>query len=131
MEGNVKKILSVFAGIIVLLCSAYAHSFNTVYDADPIKIRTSSENSIFAVGENVVTIELSDAAGKRITDAEVDIYYYMPSMPAMNYEAGTTLNGGIYNAVIKPVMPGMWRADINVKKAGNIISKVSVDFNVK
>jgi nitrogen fixation protein FixH len=126
-----KKILSVLTWIMILMGTGYAYSFNSVYDADPIKVRTSSESNILAVGENVVTIELSDTAGKSITDSEVDIFYYMPSMPAMNYKVRTTLVGGKYNAVIKPVMPGEWRADINVKKAGNIIRKVSVDFDVK
>ena len=126
-----KIILSVFVGVMVLIWSGYAYSFNSVYDVDPIRVSTSSESSMLAVGENEVTIELSDAAGKSITDAEVDIYYYMPSMPAMNYEARSTLASGKYDAVIKPVMPGKWRADINVKKAGNIIRKVSVDFDVK
>ncbi len=126
-----KKTLLVLTGIMVLMGSAYAHSFNTVFKADSIKISASSESETFAVGENEVTIELSDTSGGEITDAEIDIYYYMPSMPSMNYAVKSSLKGTRYASVIKPVMPGKWIADIKVKKAGNIIKEVSVNFDVK
>ena len=125
-----KKTLILLTGII-LMVSSHAHGFNTVFDSDEMKIKTASESRTLIVGDNEVTIEIADGAGRFIKDVEVDIYYFMPSMPAMNYEARADLKGSKYAAVIKPVMPGEWTADIRVKKTGDVVKKVSVNFNVK
>lgn len=121
----------ILAAVMMFISSAYAHSFNTIFNTDSIKISAASESTIFKVGENEVIIELSDLTGNTITNAEVNIYYYMPSMPAMNYEVKSTLKGSKYATIIKPVMPGEWTADIKVKREDSSIKKVSVNFEVK
>jgi hypothetical protein len=130
LEVDMKKTLILLAGIL-LIVSSYAYGFNAEFESDALKIRTVSESSTLAVGENPVYIEIRDSAGRYIKDMEVDVYYFMPSMPAMNDEAKSSLNGSRYAAVIKPVMPGEWTADITLKKTGEVIKKVSVNFNVK
>ena len=126
-----KKILIVLTGIMVLMGSTYAYSFNGVFNTNDIQVKTSAGHSPFIVGENAVTIELVDAKGSKIKDAKVSVYFFMPSMPAMNYQVETSLNGEKYAAVIKPTMPGKWAADIKIKKAGGEESKVQVDFEAK
>jgi hypothetical protein len=55
----------------------------------------------------------------------------MPSMPAMNYEVQATPDGSRYAAVIKPVMPGAWDADIKVKRSGGDVQKATISFDAK
>ena len=125
-----KKTLILLAGILMILSSS-AFGFNAEFVSNAMKIRTVSESSTLSVGDNAVTIEITDSTGRFIKDMVVDVYYFMPSMPAMNYEAKSTLTDSTYSTVIKPVMPGEWTADISVKKSGEVIKKVSVNFNVK
>ena len=75
------------------------------------KVRTTASQSTMVVGENDVAIELLNADGSAIKGAQVSVYFFMPSMPAMNYEVGATVKGDRYAAVIKPTMPGKWAAD--------------------
>lgn len=89
-------------------------------DSNPVK-----------VGENNMTIELHDESGKAISDAEVSVYYFMPSMPAMNYEVKALPDGAKYAAVIKVVMPGAWDADIKVKRSGEEMQKATISFDAK
>lgn len=126
-----KRVLIVITGVLILIGNTYAHSFNGVFHAKDLKVRTSTSQSPLVVGENDVAIELLNADGSAIKDAEVSVYFFMPSMPAMNYEVSTTVKGDRYAAVIKPTMPGKWAADIKVKKSGGAESKVQVDFEVK
>lgn len=126
-----RKLLVVLTGIMILMGSTYAHSFNGVFQSKELKVKTSASSSPLIVGENAVAIELLDANGSFIIDAEVSVYFFMPSMPAMNYEVKTTLKGEKYAAMIKPTMPGKWAADIKVKKSGGAESKVQVDFEVR
>jgi nitrogen fixation protein FixH len=116
---------------MVLMGSTYAYSFNGVFNSKDIKVKTSADHSPLKVGENTVTVELIDANGANIKDAQVSVYFFMPSMPAMNYEVKTSLNGEKYAAVIKPTMPGQWAADIKVMKSGGEESKVQVDFEAR
>ena len=130
-EREMKNLLIVLAGIKVLMSSTYAYSFNGILNAGDIQVKTSSDHSPLIVGENAVAIELIDANGANIKDAKVSVYFFMLSMPAMNYEVETSLDGEKYAAVIKPTMPGKWAADIKVRKAGGEESKVQVDFEAR
>ena len=124
------KVLSVVTGIVILVGSTYAYSFNTVLKSELINIKESSSNDIFTVGDNTVTIELTDSKGNYIEDAEISVYYFMPSMPAMNYEVVSKMNGKKYTAVVKPTMPGKWAADIKVLKSDKE-NTLSVNFEAK
>lgn len=121
------------AGIALLLLAgvAYAHHFNVVKKAGDITVRVVIDNDPIKVGDNKLAIELRDRSGKSITNADVAVYYFMPSMPAMNYETQATSDGPTYAAVIKPVMPGAWDADIKVKRNGGDVQKATISFEVK
>lgn len=124
------KVLAVLTGIMILMGSTYAYSFNTALKSDLINVKASSSSDIFTVGDNTVTIELTDSKGNHVEDAEISVYYFMPSMPAMNYEVSSKRNGEKYTAVVTPTMPGKWAADIKVKESGEE-NTLSVNFDAK
>ncbi len=126
-----KKLMIVLTGIMVLIGSTYAYSFNGVFNSGDMQVKTSAVQSPLIVGENTVSIELIDSNSAHIKDAKVSVYFFMPSMPAMNYEVETSLEGKQYAAIIKPTMPGKWAADIKIRKADGKESKVRVDFEAR
>lgn len=124
------NVFALLVGLLIMMGSNYAYSFNTVLKSDLINIKASSTNDIFTVGDNTVTIELADINGNQIEDAEVSIYYFMPSMPAMNYEVASSKKDEKFTAVVKPTMPGKWAANIKVIKSGEE-SMASVNFDAQ
>ena len=124
----------VFVAVIALLLVAgvaYANHFNVVKKAGDVTVKVVIDGDPIKVGDNKLAIELLDSNGKSITDADVTVYYFMPSMPAMNYETQATSDGVKYAAVINPVMPGEWDADIKVKRNGGDVQKATISFGVK
>jgi len=65
------------------------------------------------LGDNQIEVEIKDASGKVVKDAEVLINYYMPPMPRMapmNYRVDARLKGDSYRAKMVLVMSGPWRS---------------------
>ena len=117
--------------LLLVVGVAYAQNFKAVTSAGNVTVTVVIESDTFKVDNNNVTIELADVEGKAIIDADVAVYYFMPSMPAMNYEVQASSDGTKYVAVIKPVMPGAWDADIKVKRNGGDVQKATISFDAK
>lgn len=130
-EDKVKKVLNVVVALLLLAGVAYAGDFNAVKKAGDITVKVTIDSDPLKVGNNNTAIEVLDNKGMVITDADVSVYYFMPSMPAMNYEVKASSDGDTYAAVIKPVMPGAWDADIKVMRKGKDLQKVTISFNAK
>ena len=63
------------------------------------------------VGDNGLEIEIKDPGGRRVTEAQVLVNYYMPPMPRMapmNYTVPAKLKGDRYQAVMRLIMDGPW-----------------------
>ena len=125
-----KKML---ASAVVLLCMvglAYADGYKETKKAGNYEVTLKMSNEPAAMTDNKATIDLRDAAGT-VSGADIEVFYFMPSMPAMNYTSKAAASGNIYEAVIKPTMPGEWTADVKVKGTDGKTHKASFPFNAK
>jgi hypothetical protein len=127
----VKRVFAAIVGLLLVSGVAYANHLNVVKKAGDVTVKVVIDSDPIKVGDNKLAIELLDSNGKSITDADVAVYYFMPSMPAMNYETQATSDGEKYAAVINPVMPGAWDADIKVKRNDGDVQKATISFDVK
>ena len=129
---RVKRILmSSIIALLMMTGVAFTSQFNAVEKAGDMTVKVAVENDPLKVGDNNVIIELLDGQGKVLTDADVAVYYFMPSMPAMNYEVQASPDGTKYVATIKPLMPGVWDMDIKIKRNGGDIQKAKISFDAK
>jgi hypothetical protein len=84
-----------------------------------------------SVGQNDVTVNIKDAQGKDVTDANVVVEYSMPPMPgmgAMNYKAKAEPKGGSYHARLNLSMAGAWTVNAKITKGGKTQSaKINID----
>ncbi len=84
-----------------------------------------------SVGQNDVTVNIKDAKGKDVTDANVVVAYSMPAMPGMapmNYKTNATPKGGSYQARINLSMAGPWTISARITRGGKTQSaKINVD----
>ena len=126
-----RVLISVVVVMLLMTGVAYTSQFNVVKQAGDLKVKVVVESDPLKVGDNNLRIELLDSKGNAVTDADVSVYYFMPSMPAMNYEVQASPDGTNYAAVIKPLMPGAWDADIKIKRNGGAIQKTTINFNAK
>ena len=126
-----RVLISVVVVMLLMTGVAYTSQFNVVKQAGDVKVTVVVESDPLKVGDNNLRIELLDSKGNAVTDADVSVYYFMPSMPAMNYEVQASPDGTNYAAVIKPLMPGAWDADIKIKRNGGDVQKTTINFNAK
>jgi nitrogen fixation protein FixH len=126
-----KRILSALIALMVVAGTVSAGQLNSVKKAGDTTVKVVIENSPLTVGDNAASIEILDEKGEAITDAHVTVYFFMPSMSAMNYEVPASRSGNGYAAVIKPTMPGVWDADINVTLPGGEKRTATVSFNAQ
>jgi len=126
-----KRILGIAAAVVLFAGVVYAQQFNAVEKAGDMTVKVAIENSPLKVGDNNASIEVLDSSENAVTDADVTVSLFMPSMPAMQYEVPASRSGSGYAAVIKPTMPGAWQADIKVTPAGGSAHKATVTFDAQ
>jgi hypothetical protein len=83
-----------------------------------------------SVGENPIEIEIKGPGGRRITEAQVLVNYYMPPMPRMapmNYLTPAALKGDRYRAVMHLIMDGPWIIALKITLGGK---RSTVKFHI-
>ncbi len=83
-----------------------------------------------SVGENPIEIEIKGPGGRRITEAQVLVNYYMPPMPRMapmNYLTPADLKGDRYRAVMHLIMDGPWIIALKITLGGK---RSTVKFHI-
>ncbi len=126
----------IFAVVLVALvslgviagCSKGYESRKTVSD---LNITLKADRYPLVVGDNTLSISVTDQAGKAITDAKVDVRVYMPPMPGMAPMDSTmpaVLKGDIYSVTANAAMEGGWKVDVTVTRPGK--TGVTATYNV-
>jgi hypothetical protein len=82
------------------------------------------------VGDNRIEISITDGNGRRVSEAQVLVNYYMPPMPRMapmNYTTPATLKGDAYQAVMHLIMDGPWIIALKITQGGQ---RSTVKFHI-
>lgn len=120
-------------GMVLLLVAgvAFAKEYEVKKKAGDYNVEVKIDRNPPVVGDNNVSIEIKDAAGKNVTDAKVKVDYgmsAMPGMPAMDYKADAELKGNTYKAKMNLSMSGPWNIAVKITRAGKTSSmKFTVD----
>lgn len=119
--------------LIVLLMAgiAYAKEYEITKKAGEYNVAVRIDRNPPIVGENSMSIEITDASGHHARDAKVIVEYSMPAMPgmpAMNYKADAELKGDQYKTKMNLSMAGSWNIAVKVTRTGKTSSmKFTVD----
>lgn len=86
--------------------------------------------------EAALHVAVEDAAGQPVTDAQVQVTFFMPAMPAMGMgemRAAATLNasGSEYAGRIKVPMSGTWTVAVEVSRGGQLLTNYRGSLNVQ
>ncbi|MFH1019350.1 MAG: FixH family protein [Pseudomonadota bacterium] len=126
-----KKIAAV---ALILLMSAglvWAKDYEIQKKAGDLSVVVKMDKNPAVMGENGITVNVKDSAGKEITDAGVKVEYSMPAMPGMppmNYGSVLALNKNVYQGKLNFSMAGPWGIVVKIVRGGKTVStKFSVD----
>lgn len=126
-----KKFIA-FAVVVFLAAGvAYAKHYEVKKKAGDYDVTVEIDRNPPIVGDNNVFIEIKDAAGHHVKDAQVKIDYSMPAMPGMppmNYKADAVLNGNEYKTTLGLSMSGSWNVTVRITREGKTVTtKFTVD----
>ena len=82
------------------------------------------------LGDNNLTLTLKGTDGKKITQANILVNYYMPPMPRMapmNYITPAALKGDSYGTTLHLIMEGPWIIALKITLNGKTST---VKFNI-
>lgn len=125
-----KNVVLIIIAVLLLVPVAYAKDYEVTKKAGDFDVHVQIDKNPPVVGDNNVTVEIKDAAGKHVVDASVKVYYSMPAMPGMppmNYKTDAKLKGDEYTATMNLSMSGPWNIAIKIKKDGKTDT---VKFNI-
>jgi hypothetical protein len=109
---------AVIATIVVLGCTKGYESQKTV---DDLTIKITVGSYPLVKGDNTLTVKVTDAAGKAVVDAKVDVRYYMPPMSGMapmDFSGQAVLRGDAYTVSVNVPMEGGWKVEVSVTRSG-------------
>jgi len=110
---------------------AYAKDYEVTKKAGEYNVAVKIDKNPPVVGDNNVSIEVTDASGHHARDAKVVLEYSMPAMPgmpAMNYKTDAELKGDAYKAKMNLSMSGSWNVAVKISRAGKTsTAKFTVD----
>ena len=128
-----KKLVYLLITLLLTTGLAFAKDYEVTKKADDYTVVVKIDKNPPVVGENNVTIEIKDAAGKNVTEAKVKLDYgmaAMPGMPAMFYKADAELKGTLYKAKMNLSMAGSWNITIQIIQGDKVRkAKFNVDAN--
>jgi hypothetical protein len=125
-----KKIFLFVLVLFWLAGPAVAKEYQVEKKAGEYTVHISMDKNPPVAGSNVIKINIKDAAGNWVTDAQVAVEYAMPAMPGMpaaSYKEKTELQEKTYRGQINFSMPGSWSVAVKITRSGKI---QTVKFNV-
>jgi hypothetical protein len=123
--------LAVIFALAAIVVTGCTKGYETRKTAGDLTVTLSASSYPLVKGDNTLAVKLADMSGKAVTDAKIDVRYYMPPMPGMapmEYTAQATPAGNAYKFTVNIPMEGGWRVDVTANRGGSVLPAVT--FNV-
>lgn len=129
-----KSVMSVLIGILSVAIVAVAgcsKGYESKKVADDLSVTLKADRYPLIKSDNALSVIVADATGKTVSDAVLQVRYYMPAMPGMapmefTAQAAPKGNGHSFTANIP--MEGGWKVDVTATRPGR--PAATVTFNV-
>jgi hypothetical protein len=110
--------------------SVYGSSLELLKRTPEYEVAASIDRNPPIIGQNNLSLTLKGPDGKKITQAQVLVNYYMPPMPRMvpmNYITPAPLKGDSYRTPLHLIMEGPWYIAVKITLGGRTST---VKFNI-
>lgn len=124
-------LVAIISAALIFGCSKGYESQKSVGD---LTVALKADRYPLVKADNALSVIVTDATGKAITDAKVDVQYYMPPMPGMapmEFSTPTTLKGSAYSFTVKPPMEGGWKVEVTVARPGKPAVMATFNLDVR
>ena len=129
-----KSVIVVLTGILlvaIVVVAGCSKGYETKKVADDLSVTLKADRYPLIKADNAMSVSVADASGKAVTDAVVQVRYYMPVMPGMapmEFAAQAVPKGNGYSFTANIPMEGGWKVDVTATRPGK--PAVTVTFNV-
>ena len=126
--------LAVIAALAAIVVAGCTKGYETRKTAGDLTVTLSSSSYPLVKGDNMLAVKLADTSGKAVTDAKVDVRYYMPPMPGMapmEYRAQATQTGDAYKFTVNVPMEGGWRVDVTANRGGSVLPAATFNIDAR
>lgn len=127
-KGLIAVVVAFISMSVIFGCTK---GYETQKTSGGITVTLSAGSYPLVKGDNALKVKLADSSGKPVTDAKVDVRYYMPGMPGMapmEYTTQAAPSGNAYSFTANIPMEGGWRVDVTANRGGAAVPPVT--FNV-
>jgi hypothetical protein len=117
--------------VTLVLAVGISWAYEAQKTTGDLKVMISAGSYPLVKGDNEVSVKVTDAAGKAVSDAKVTVRFFMPPMPGMapmSSKTEATLKGDSYRFKANPDMEGTWKAEVTVVRPGK--SPAAATFNL-
>jgi hypothetical protein len=115
----------------LVLAAGISWGYEAQKKADGLTVTLFAGSYPLVKGDNDLSVKITDAAGKAVTDAKVTARFLMPPMPGMapmSSKPELVLKGDVYQFKANVAMEGTWKAEITIVRPGK--SPVIDTFNL-
>ena len=127
-----KRLFVMVVGLISIgMLFGCSKGYESQKTADDLKITLSVDRYPLVKGDNLLSLKVVDAVGKAVTDAAVNVRYFMPAMPGMapmDFNTQAVLKGDRYAFSANVPMEGGWKAEASIARPGK--PSVTATFNI-
>ncbi len=127
-----KKLLVVLSVVLSLgLAAACSKGYVSQKSVAGTIVTLKADRYPLVKGDNTVSLQIVDPSGKAVTDAKVDVRFYMPPMPGMAPMDSSTqamVHNDMYMATLNAPMEGGWKAEVTVTQPGK--QPVTTTYNL-
>lgn len=119
--------------ILFALASGFAQAgdFLATRKAGDYEVSLALAGDSLVVGQNTATVAIKGPAGQHLSGLPVEIYYFMPSMPAMNTTVKAAPEGSSYTGSIEPSMGGAWEVEVRFQAPDGKKYHAAFTFEIK
>jgi Cu(I)/Ag(I) efflux system membrane fusion protein/cobalt-zinc-cadmium efflux system membrane fusion protein len=108
--------------------ASQAAQFKVSFRSDPATPQGGAESALY--------VSVRDAAGRPVTDGQVQVTLFMPAMPAMGMAEAREAavlgwNGSEYAGSVKVPTSGTWTVTVEVSRGGQLLTSYRSSLNAK
>jgi len=121
MKKNVIVVLTGVLLVAIIVAAGCSKGYETKKVADDLSITLSADRYPLIKGDNSMSVSVADTTGKTVTDAAVQVRYYMPAMPGMppmEFTPQISPKGNGYAFTANIPMEGGWKVDVTATRQG-------------
>ncbi len=130
-QSSATILVAIISAALVFGCSK---GYEVQKSAGDLTVVLKADRYPLVKADNTLSVKVTEPAGKAVTDAKVDVRYYMPPMTGMapmEFSAPAALKGSAYSLTANTPMEGGWKVEATVARPGKPAVMATFNLDVR